>query len=118
AFQNVRDLQHLSDLLEVTRRAAVLHHTRPAHHLQISHLGEVGEDFVLHAIGEEGVGLVVALVFERQNGDALTRWSSRTDAWLRARRFGMIEEDEKESYSGGHNKCADRLLVSGDETCR
>ena len=52
---------------------AVLHDAGAADDLQVGHLGQVGQDFVLHAIGEEAVGLVVAQVLEGQHRNGFFR---------------------------------------------
>ncbi len=41
-----------------------------ADHFQVGDLCQVRQDLVLHAIGEEGVGLFFAQIFEREHGDA------------------------------------------------
>ena len=51
----------------------VLQNRRAADDFQIRDLRQIGEDFVLHAIGEVFVGLVVAQVLEGQDGHRLRR---------------------------------------------
>ena len=48
----------------------VLHHTRAADHFQVSDFRKIGQNFVLHAVGKEGVLLFVAQIIERQNRNA------------------------------------------------
>ena len=72
AFDNMRHAELLTDLAQIARRAAlVLHHRGAADHLQVRDLRQVGQDFVLHAIGEEGVLRVAAQVFKWQHCDRL-----------------------------------------------
>ena len=60
----------LADLAQIARRAAfVLHHARAADHFQIGNLGQMGQDLVLDALGEEGVLFFAAQIFERQHRD-------------------------------------------------
>src|SRR5688572_12509992 len=42
-----------------------------ANYLQVREPGEIGEDFILHRRGKEGVSTVVAQVLERQNCNTL-----------------------------------------------
>ncbi len=70
----MRHAELLADLAQIARRAGlVLHDRRAADHLQIRDLGEVGQDLVLHAIGEEGVRFFFAQIFERKDRDAFLR---------------------------------------------
>src|SRR5438132_9109297 len=70
-FEQMNDAELLSDLAQVPRGSTlVLHDTRTADHLQVGDLRQVSEYFVLHTIGEIGVLLLVAEIFERQYGDA------------------------------------------------
>ena len=74
AFEEVRDAQLLADLAQVaTGRLAILHHARAANDLQVGDLSQIGQDFILHAIGEKSVLLVAAQVFEGQDSDGFFR---------------------------------------------
>ena len=65
SFHDMRDTELLADLAQIARDPAfVLHHARAADHFQIRDLGEVGQDFVLHAIGEERVLLFLRSDFQ------------------------------------------------------
>ena len=56
ALHQVRDPELLRDFAQIARDSAlVLHHGCAADHFQVGDLGEVSQNFVLHAIGEEGV---------------------------------------------------------------
>ena len=75
SFHDMRDTKLLADLAQISRGSAfVLHHRSAADHFQIGDLRQVGENFVLHAIGEIGVVFVVAEVFKRQHSDAFVGW--------------------------------------------
>ena len=57
AFEQMRDAQREADLAHVARVAgAVRHDRRAADDLQVGDLGQIGEDFVLDALGEISVG--------------------------------------------------------------
>ena len=74
AFHQMRDPELLRDLAQVARDSSlVLHHRSAADHFQVGDLGEVSQNFVLHAVGKKGVRLFFAEIFERQNGDAFFR---------------------------------------------
>src|SRR5439155_12460445 len=54
AFDHMRNTQGFRDLTQVALRTAlVFHHTRTADYLQVGNLGQIGQDFVLHATGKE-----------------------------------------------------------------
>ena len=66
----MRHAQLLSDLAQVARgRLAILHHARAADHFQVGDPGEVGENFILHAIGKISVVLVRTQVLKGQDRD-------------------------------------------------
>ena len=74
ALQHMRDAELLRDLAQIARAlVAKLHDARAADHFQIGDLRQIGEDLVLHAVSEEGVGLVLAQVLKRKNCDAFLR---------------------------------------------
>jgi hypothetical protein len=65
AFQHVSNAQRLTNLSQVTRgRGLVLVYAGAADHFQVGDLGQIGEDFILNAVGEIGVGFVFAQVFK------------------------------------------------------
>ena len=74
SFENVRDAQLLRDFLEIRRRALVTLRRGPRNDLQVRDLRQPGEDFFLDTIGEIGVRLVFAQVFERQDRDRFQRY--------------------------------------------
>ena len=70
----MRNRKLLSDLAKVALRSSfVLHHGRAADDFQVRNFCEISQDFILHAIGEEGVVGVTTEVFEWQNRNALFR---------------------------------------------
>ena len=72
AFDDMRHAELLPDFAQIARRPAfVLHDARAADHFKLRDLREVGQDLILHAIGEEGVRFFFAQVFERQHRDGL-----------------------------------------------
>ena len=77
ALDQVRHAELLSDFAQIALRASfVLHHGCATDHLQVGDFCQIGQNFILHTVGEEGVLFFVAQVFERQNGDALLKNSS------------------------------------------
>ena len=71
-FKQMRHAERLADFAQVAGDTAfVLHCRRPANDFQIGDPSEIGQDFVLHAIGEEGVLLVYAQILEGKNRDTL-----------------------------------------------
>src|SRR5687767_7336621 len=70
-----------------------------ANYLQVSEPGEIGENFILHRRGEEGVSTVVAQVLERQDRDALIRnraGRGRDAGWRGKRGLSPAPPKEKE----------------------
>jgi hypothetical protein len=60
------DAELLTNFAQVAGRSAlVLHHAGAANHFEIRNLGQVGQNLVLHAIGEESILFLIAQVFER-----------------------------------------------------
>ena len=51
------------DLPEVARRGILkLHHACPTDHLEFAQFRKIGQDLVLHAVDEKGIGLVIAQI--------------------------------------------------------
>ncbi len=73
ALDDMADTELPADLRELLRLAAVGQRRSARDHLQVSDLREPCDDLVLHAIGEIGVRLVLAEVFERQHCDRALR---------------------------------------------
>ena len=70
AFHDIADTKLPPDFAHVAFGAGfVLAHTRVTDHFQIRNLGEIGQDLVLHAVGEVGVVAIVAQSRKWQNGD-------------------------------------------------
>src|SRR4051812_18385979 len=60
-FQNMGDTEQLPDLTQVARRRVLeFHDTGAADDLEIGYLRQIGQNFVLHSIGEKRVLFVVA----------------------------------------------------------
>ena len=84
----------LPNLAQIARDAAlVLHHRTAADHFQIGDLCQIGENFVLHSVGEEFVLFFLAQILKRQDRDAFVG-----HAQGRVRRFARNEEE------GNHNR--------------
>ena len=65
AFEQMSDAELLADLRQVALRATfILHDRSAADHFQVRDLRQVGQDFILHAVCEIGVLLVIAQVVE------------------------------------------------------
>ena len=76
----MRHAELLADLAQIARGAGlVLHDARAADHFQIRDLREVGQDLVLHAVGEEDVLFVAAQIFKRKHRDAFLGHSARRE---------------------------------------
>ena len=72
SFHDMRDPELLADLAQIARHVAlVLHHRRAADYFQIGDRGQVGQNFVLDAVGEISVLFLVAQVSKWKNGDTL-----------------------------------------------
>ena len=57
----MRNAKRFCNFAQVTANAIlVLHHRRPADHLQVGNLGQVTQNLVLHAIGEVRVLFIIA----------------------------------------------------------
>ena len=69
----VRDAELLRNCLEIFRLTLVFRGRGARDHFQIGDARELGQDFILNAIGEVSRALVVAQVFERQDGDRFWR---------------------------------------------
>src|SRR5260370_36323721 len=65
----MRYSQFVSDLTEISF-ATVIHDTRPADDFQVSDLGQLRQNVVLHTIGKRGVFLLLAQVFKWQYGNS------------------------------------------------
>ena len=73
-FQEMSYAKLLPDFARISRAAALVKiRGSAADDFQGRDLCQVGEDFVLHAGGEEGVLGVAAEIFKRQHGDAFIR---------------------------------------------
>ena len=70
-LQDVRHAKLLGDLREIVRRAFEMLRRRAGDHFQVGDLCQPRQNFVLDALGEVGVRLVLAQVLEGQDGDRL-----------------------------------------------
>ena len=71
AFDNMSHAELLADFAQIARCAAfVLHDARAADDFQVGNSGQMGQDFILHALGEEGVCFFFAQIFKRKHRDA------------------------------------------------
>ena len=103
AFDNMCDAELLADLAQIARRAAfVLHDARAADHFQVGNLCQMGQDLVLHALGEEGVCFFFAQIFKRKHRDAFFRGSGE-----RTRRC-LAQKRENRSGERCHHQQPDR----------
>ena len=75
ALKDMRDPERLSDLPQFPAhsRAPIDHDRRARDDSKFFDLPQTRQDIVLNAIGEEGVILFCAHIFERKDGDALFR---------------------------------------------
>jgi hypothetical protein len=79
SFEKISNSELLTDFWSIAFEVApVLLHAGVANHFQVGHFREIGQNLILHAVGEEGVILISAQVVERQDRDALFRdWMVR-----------------------------------------
>ena len=97
------DAELLADLAQIARCAAfVLHDARPADDFQVGNPGQMGQDLVLDALGEEGVRFFFAQIFKRKHRDAFFH-----DSGERTRRF-FAQKREKRSGKRGYHQQPDR----------
>src|SRR5436190_22403972 len=73
AFQDMRYSQIISNLTEISF-AAIFHYARAADDFEIADLRQLGQNVVLHTIGERRLLFLVVQIFKRQNGDPSCRW--------------------------------------------
>ena len=73
AFDDVADAKLAPDLGQLLRLRPIRQRRRARDHLQVTDLRQPRDDLVLHAVGEIGVRLVFAQVFERQDRDGAFR---------------------------------------------
>ncbi len=69
SLQHVRHAKCIPNLAHIAF-AAVLHHAGSADDFEIGDLRQLGQNVVLHTIGEDGVFFLVVQIFKRQNGDS------------------------------------------------
>ena len=72
-FEDVGDAKLPADFRQVSWRTFVELRGSARDHFEIGNLGQARQDFVLDAVGEVGVILICAQIFERQHGDAFFR---------------------------------------------
>jgi len=74
SFHDMRNAKLISDLAQITFGSGLLLHNRSAaDDLQVRDPGQVGQNFILHAVSKKCVLRVAASVFKRQHGDAFLR---------------------------------------------
>ena len=70
---SLHDVSHAEltgDLAQIAfRPGLVLHYRRAADHFQIRNPSEICQNFVLHAVGEKGIGRFLAQILKRKHGD-------------------------------------------------
>src|SRR3954466_2692918 len=72
SFQYMRDAKFVSDLAQVTFRSGLILHNRgAADDFQVRDPGQIGQNFILHAVGKENVIRIATSVFKWQDGNAL-----------------------------------------------
>src|SRR6267143_2413415 len=70
AFEHMRNAEFLGDLAQVaTYGILVLHHACTTNYFQVGDLGEIGENFILHAVCEVSVLFLIAKILKGKNGD-------------------------------------------------
>src|SRR5437867_150906 len=103
SFQHMRDPELLPDLAQIAcDPASVIHHRGAADYFQVRDSCEIGQNFVLHAIGEKRVCFLFAAILEGQNGD---RFLWRCYGHFLTRPETLIGENcNHEQQDGGNQK--------------
>ena len=105
SFDDVRDTEGLSDLTQVSLDPSfVLHDRRAADDLQVGDLGQIGEDFVLDAVREITVLLVITEILKRQNGNAFRRNRSSGTNLRSSSIDGSTPQNNKEAERQSANR--------------
>src|SRR5438128_2100067 len=107
------DAKLLADFAQIALSAGlVLHHGGATDHLEVGDLGEVGQDLVLHAIGEESVLFILAQISERQNGDALVGdgWGSCCCRRWRGARAPLTKQENARDHRPEEKERDDRFV--------
>ena len=73
AFENGRDAELLRNCLQIFRLALVFRGRSARDHFQIGDARELGQDFILNAVGEISGALVVTQIFEWQHRNRFLR---------------------------------------------
>jgi hypothetical protein len=77
ALEQIGDIELGPDLPRRLRGGTIPQHRGPRNHAQLGDEREIGENILVHAVGEKGAGVrLVAHVGERKNGDGFTRGRS------------------------------------------
>jgi hypothetical protein len=70
AFQDMSDSELPGNIAKVMRPGApILHHARATDHFEVSDLGKVGENLILHTNGKESIRFILAQILKRQDSD-------------------------------------------------
>jgi hypothetical protein len=70
AFHHMRNTQSFCDVAQVAFQTAfIFHHARSTDDFQVRNLGEISQDFVLHAASEICVFFVFAKILKRKHGN-------------------------------------------------
>ena len=96
-FEDRRDAERFADFPHVYFFVAIWGHRGARDHFQVADLREVCENVVLDAVGEVGVLLVVAAVFEGQDSDRFVHLAR-----------GSAREQEKAGRGGDDDPDADK----------
>src|SRR5438874_1250316 len=130
ALEQMRHAELSPDFAEIARHLAlVLHHTRTADDLQVRDPCQIGQNLVLHPVGEESVVGVTPEIIERQYSDAFlwngrslsccgsNRRNGRCRSNICRRRRTSRPEDGTNDQRGDENNCgcnnpASALLLS------
>src|SRR5690242_21658600 len=78
AFQHMSNPERLANITQIPRcLSLVLRHTCSADYFEVRDLGQISENFILNAVSEKRVLLVIAQTFKRKHCDAFVRSEER-----------------------------------------
>jgi hypothetical protein len=100
-LENVRNPKGSTNFTNVPL-SAILHHAGVADHPEIANAGELGQNIILNAIGENGLILIVAQSFERQNSDADCCWWVRRADLPRHHRCTQSQRQQQRCHSSNN----------------
>src|SRR5438132_8743007 len=104
SFQHMRYPELFPDLAQIARDPAfVMHHRGPADHFQVRDSCPIGQNFVLHAIGEKRVCFLFAQIFKGQHSDRFGRNFSCAVLFCGCSETSEKEQADRQKRSHDHD---------------